>query len=92
MFKNELALYVYPWENRSSNELVTAENFKVSKHLEHLYQYFRGNGKIHSIPCGDASLLKYTGRDVQRMIASGDAKWKTLVPEQAYHSAKHTLL
>lgn len=92
LFKNELALYVYPWQNRKSNELVTAENFKVSKHLEHLYQYFRDNKKIYSIPCGDASLLKYTGRDVQSMIASGDKKWKTLVPEQAYHSAKHTML
>lgn len=89
LFKHELALYVYPWENRQSNELVSADNFKVAKHLEHLYQYFRENKKIHSIPCGDSGLLQYTGRDVQRLIASGDEVWKSLVPEQAHRSARH---
>ncbi len=89
LFKNELALYVYPWENRKTNELVTAENFKVAGYLEHLYQYFRENDKIHSISCSDADLLKYTGRDVQRMIADGDDAWKSLVPEQAHRAARH---
>lgn len=82
LFKNELALFVYPWLNRRTNELVTAENFKVADHLQQLYAYFRENDKIHSIPCSDPNLLKYTGRDVQRMIAAGDETWKTLVPEQ----------
>lgn len=89
LFKHELSLYVYPWQNRSSNELVTAENFKVSENLEHLYRYFCDNGMIHPIPCGDSSLLKYTGRDVQSMIATGDETWKTLVPELAHCSARH---
>ncbi|MCF6311728.1 MAG: TonB-dependent receptor [Verrucomicrobiales bacterium] len=83
LFKNELSLYVYPWLNRSTNELVTAENFKVAQHLEQLYAYFRANNKIHPIQCSDFDLLKYTGRDVQKMIEAGDDKWKTLVPEQA---------
>lgn len=90
LFKHELALYVYPWANRNSNELVAADNFKVAKNLEHLYQYFRENGMIHAIPCSDFSLLKYTGRDVQRMIASGDEAWKALVPEQAHRAARHS--
>lgn len=88
LFKHELSLYVYPWENRDSNELVTADNFKVAKNLEHLYLYFRENGMIDPIPCGDSSLLKYTGRDVQRMIAADDKTWQTLVPEQAHCSAR----
>lgn len=90
LFKHELALYVYPWANRKSNELVTADNFKVTANLEHLYRYFRENKMIHPIPCGDSSLLQYTGRDVQRMIASGDDAWKVLVPEQAHISARHS--
>lgn len=89
LFKHELSLYVYPWANRKSDELVTADNFKVASHLDHLYRYFRQNEMIHSIPCGDPDLLQYTGRDVQRMIASGDSRWKPLVPEQAHHSARH---
>lgn len=89
LFKHGLSLYVYPWGNRSSGELVTAENFKTPENLEHLYMHFRGNGMIHSIACGDKDLLRYTGRDIQRMIAEGDEKWKTLVPKQAHMAALH---
>ncbi|NWK56379.1 TonB-dependent receptor [Verrucomicrobiaceae bacterium N1E253] len=87
LFKNELSLYVYPWENRKSNELVTAENFKVASHLEHLYRYFCDNDRIHAIPCGDSTLLKFTGRDVQGMISRRDDAWRQLVPEQAHQAA-----
>ena len=67
--------------------LVTADNFQTPENLNHLYQHFRQNGMIHPIPCGDKDLLKYTGRDIQRMIAESDETWKTLVPEQAHQSA-----
>ncbi len=87
LFKHELSLYVYPWGNRKSGELVTADNFKTPENLDHLYQHFRENGMIHAISCGDKDLLKYTGRDIQRMIAEKDETWKTLVPEQAHQSA-----
>lgn len=89
LFKHGLSLYVYPWGNRKSGELVTAENFKTPENLQHLYKHFRTNGMIHAIPCGDKELLKYTGRDIQRMIAEGDETWKTLVPEQAHRAALH---
>jgi len=89
LFKHDLSLYVYPWKNRKTGELVTAENFNVEPHLRHLYQYFCENGMIHPISCGESELLDFTGRDVQRLIASGDELWKTLVPEQAHRAALH---
>lgn len=89
LFKHELSLYVYPWRNRKSGELVTADNFRAPENLNHLYQHFRENGMIHPIPCGDKNLLKYTGRDIQRMIAAKDETWKTLVPEQAHRAVVH---
>ncbi|MGJ8677678.1 MAG: TonB-dependent receptor [Akkermansiaceae bacterium] len=87
LFKNELSLYVYPWKIRKSGELVTAENFKTPEDFEFLYQYFRQAGLIHHIPCGDEELMRYTGRDVQRMITMRDDTWKGLVPELAYKTA-----
>lgn len=89
LFKHGLSLYVYPWGNRKSGELVTAENFNTPEKLHHLYKYFRDNGMIRAIPCGDSELLKYTGRDIQRMIAVGNETWKNLVPEQAHRAALH---
>lgn len=90
LFKNGLSLYVYPWGNRKAGELVTAENFQTPENLQYLYRHFRENGMIHAIPCGDEKLLKYTGRDIQRMIAASDETWKTLVPEQAHRAALHS--
>ena len=89
LFKHGLSLYVYPWGNRKSGEIITADNFKAPENLDHLYKHFHKNGMIHSIPCGDKELLKFTGRDIQRMIAAGDETWKTLVPEQARRTAIH---
>ncbi len=87
LFKHELSLYVYPWQNRKTRHLVTAENFRTPENLTHLYNYLREEGRIHSIPCGDDHLLEHTGRDVQRMIAAGDETWKSLVPELAQSTA-----
>ncbi len=89
LFKNELSLYVYPWGHRKSGELVTADNFRTPENLDHLYTFFRENGLIHSVPCGDKNLLRYTGRDIQRMIDAGDETWKSLVPEQAHKSVHY---
>lgn len=89
LFKSELSLYVYPWMNRKTGELVTAESFKVEEHLSHLYQHFRYNRMIHSVECSDASLLKYTGRDIQEMILSGQEDWRAFVPKEAQRAAMH---
>lgn len=87
LFKHELSLYVYPWKNRKTKNLVTAENFQTPENLTHLYTYLREEGRIHSISCGDDRLLQHTGRDIQRMIAAGDETWKSLVPELAQPAA-----
>ena len=87
LFKQELSLYVYPWQKRKSKTLVTAENFRAPEGLSSLYAYFCEQGLINSIPCGEMRLLDYTGRDIQRMIATGDETWKSLVPESAQRTA-----
>ena len=84
LFKNKLSLYVYPWKIRKSGELVTAENFKAPENFQHLYQHFRQSNLIHCILSGDDTVMRYTGRDLQKMISQGDDTWKSLVPEQAY--------
>ncbi|MEI6176282.1 MAG: TonB-dependent receptor [Verrucomicrobiota bacterium] len=84
LFKKGVTLEVFPWENRKTGELVTAETFRAPENCLHLYQHFVENGRIHGISCGDKSLLAYTGRDVTRMIAAGDDEWRKLVPEAAW--------
>ncbi len=87
LFKNGITLHVFPWKNRRSNELVTADSFKAPSDSAHLYQHFLANGRILGVDCGDERLLSFTGRDVCRMIANSDDAWKDLVPEVAWPMA-----
>ncbi len=88
LFKEGVTLEVFPWKNRKNGELVTAENFRAPEDSVNLYRHFLVNGRIRSVPCGNEEVLAYTGRDVCRMITSGDEKWKQLVPEVAWTMAK----
>ncbi len=87
LFKEGVTLEVFPWKNRKNGELVTAENFRAPEDSVNLYRHFLVNGRIRSVPCGDEEVLAYTGRDVCRMIISGDERWKELVPEVAWTMA-----
>lgn len=88
LFKEGVTLLVYPWKNRRSGELVTAENFLAPENCRQLYEHFAGNGRIRGLACGDESLLAHTGRDIHRMILRGDENWRDLVPEVAWSMAE----
>lgn len=89
LFRNRTQLYVYPWKNRKTSELVTAENFLAPEHLRHLYSHLYENGLIHPVKFIHEDLLRYTARDISRMIQKGDERWKEYVPEEAHRSALH---
>lgn len=88
LFKKGVTLQVFPWANRKTGELVTADNFRAPENCMHLYQHFIGTGRIQGVSCEDASLLAHTGRDVCRMILERDDHWRELVPEAAWAMAE----
>ena len=88
LFKEGVTLLVYPWKNRRTGELVTADNFLAPENCRHLYQHFAENGRIRGLACGDESLLAHTGRDVCRMILQDDEHWRSLVPASAWAMAE----
>lgn len=88
LFKAGVTLQVFPWQNRKTGELVTAETFRAPENCIHLYQHFIDNRRIQGVACGDQALLAATGRDVCRMILVGDARWHELVPEVAWPMAE----
>lgn len=88
LFKQGVSLQVFPWKNRRSGELVTAQTFQAPENCLHLYQHFLENGHIQEVVCDDESLLEFTSRDVLRLIAKGDPRWRQLVPECAWEMAE----
>ena len=87
LFKEGVTLQVFPWKNRKTGELVTAETFHAPENCVHLYQHFLENNRIQGVSCDDEALLAFTGRDVCRMILAGDERWRELVPEEAWAMA-----
>jgi hypothetical protein len=88
LFTKQVVLHVFPWKNRRTGELVTVGNFLAPPDCVHLYQHFRQNNRIVGIRCEDNDTLLHTSRDVNRMIAAGDPRWRTLVPEVAWPLAE----
>ena len=89
LFRHKTHLYVYPWRNKKSQELVSAQNFHPHENVKHLYAHLKDHGRIHDVPCLNQEHLRYTARDIARMIERGDEEWKQYVPEVAHRLALH---
>ncbi|MGB6223582.1 TonB-dependent receptor [Haloferula sp.] len=89
LFKKNVSLFVYPWMNRKTGEVVTSDGFRPPEDATHLYRHFTESRRIRSIPYRDFDLLRFTSRDIQKMIQDGDPKWKEYVPEVAHRAAQH---
>ncbi len=88
LFKNRVQLFVYPWHNTKSMELVTAENFKAPENWQYFYQHLMQNGRIRPVGVGDPGLLTMTSRKTLKLIQSGDGGWEKWVPEEAHQMVR----
>ena len=84
LFKNRVQLFVYPWHNTKSMELVTVENFKTPENWQYFYQHLLQNQRIRPVGVGDPSLLAMTSRKTMKLIESGGSEWEQWVPEEAH--------
>ncbi|MDC0497415.1 TonB-dependent receptor [bacterium] len=91
LFKNRVQLFVYPWHNTTSMELVTAENFKAPENWQYFYRHLMQNDRIRSVGVGDPSLLANTGRKIMKKIESKDESWRDWVPNEAYPMVERKL-
>ena len=48
-FKKDMRVYLYPYKDPKTHELLTSENLKVNDNLKELYKYFKHNRRIVDI-------------------------------------------
>jgi hypothetical protein len=75
-------LYVYPWRNAGTGEVVTAGTFAVRAGLDHLYAHLRENGFVESLDAPADADLSVLPRQVLGLIQAGDPAWERLVPPE----------
>ena len=88
LFKQGMTLHVFPWKNRASGEVVTAETFKAPQDSIHLYRHFLENQRIVPVDFPHPAIPTSTGRDVCRMILKDDESWREMVPKAAWKMAQ----
>jgi hypothetical protein len=92
LFKNPARLYVYPHLDLDSGELVTAENYPVAPHLQHLYRHLLENRCIQGIRKFDRELVPIRRLEVLARLEAGDPSWESCVPPQIVEIIKRDRL
>lgn len=80
LFKNPGRLYLYPFLNFSTGEMLTAENYPLPPELKHLYAHFRENRFIQDIAHYNPDCLRIRSGDLLEKMRAGDSSWEQFVP------------
>lgn len=80
LFKRNVKVYLYPYLEKESNELLTAQNLKVSDHLKDLYKFFKLNDKIQDIEDYNPENLKIHSRKILKQINNCETGWEGSLP------------
>jgi hypothetical protein len=82
LFKNDLKLYVYPYQPTPDAPLLTIDTLEVSPELKPLYDYLAGRGSFVHLDNYNPKYSHIFSRDVLKRIANHDSGWQEMVPPQ----------
>jgi len=82
LFKNDLKLYVYPYQPRPEAPIQTVATLDVREELRPLYEYLAKRGSFVHLDNYNPEYLSIFSRDVLKRIANGDNSWTEMVPPQ----------
>jgi hypothetical protein len=82
LFKNDLRLFVYPYQDPATGSIITAGNLRVEPHLRHLHSYLMENHFIQALHPANETHLPILSRQVLAQIKAGDPTWEQSVPEK----------
>ena len=80
LFRARNRLFVYQTLNLETDEVTTADTFRIAPKNCYLYQHLRENCGIVGLTPSHRDLLPIRSRDVLEKIQAGDPAWEQLVP------------
>ena len=81
LFRGDTRLFVYPYVDRSTGNLMTVDNLDLPPDRKPLYDFGVRANRIVRIDNHNPDCLGIDSREVLKMIAAGDADWEKMVPE-----------
>jgi len=88
LFFKDLKVYLYPYKNPETGEIITSENLKVHPRMKELYKFFKNNGRVVDIKDYDEDNLGIFSRQVLQMIAEGEKGWEDKLPKPTVEMIK----
>ncbi|MBC7806922.1 MAG: TonB-dependent receptor [Akkermansiaceae bacterium] len=82
LFKNDLRLYIYPFKDQKTGQLITLQKMKVAENLRNLYEHLVENGLVESLDYYNKDYLSIFSRDCLAKIRSSDSSWEKMVPTE----------
>lgn len=80
-FRKDMRVYLYPYKDPETHELLTSNNLKVHDNLKELYKYFKLNKRIVDIKNYNPDYSEIYSREILNKIANHEKGWETQLPE-----------
>jgi len=80
LLRSGVKLYIYPWLNRETGQIVTLDTLEVAPNLRHLYAHLVENHFVEDIRNFNADYLAVSSAGVIEKLQAGDAAWEGEVP------------
>lgn len=80
LFRNNVKVYIYPYQDEKDQVLVTSKNLKVDETHRHLYEYLKANSQIKDIENYTKEYLHLYSKRVLNMILNKESGWEKMVP------------
>lgn len=80
-FRKNMTVYLYPYLDPETQQLLDSSNLKVDENLKELYKYFKHNDRIKDIKNYNKQFSNIYSRRIINQISEGEAGWEDLLPE-----------
>lgn len=91
-FRRNVRVYAYPFLDRDSGTLVTAESLRVNDSLQCLFSFLLGQRALEGIRDADPACFGIHSEEVLASIQSGDPAWEAQVPAAVVRLVKERRL
>lgn len=79
-FRKDMRVYLYPYKEPKTHEVLTSENLKVSDNLKELFKYFKLNRRIVDIKDYNLEHAEIYSREILHKIANHEKGWENQLP------------
>lgn len=79
-FRQDMRVYLYPYKDPVTHELLTSNNLKVQDNLKELYKYFKLNKRIVDILKYNPDYSEIYSREILTKIANHENGWEVQLP------------